>query len=263
MIWVVAGTRDARQLIEKLEQKRIKVLATVVSDYGEQLLRQQASADLRIFKGALTPEGMITFVQTQQVRAIVDATHPYAQVVSSALIDVARQCQIPYLRYERASSQLPEAERLKVAATWDECLAWLQQLPPGQGVFLATGSRKLPDLVPALQAMGHRPVVRILPDPEQVALCLQMGLSPAQVIAMQGPFSADMNRAMFQQVGADCLVTKDSGHVGGALDKIEPALALGMDVIVVGRPSLAYPEMTDDAQHVLNWVAHVLEQPAR
>ena len=62
--------------------------------------------------------------------------------------------------------------------------------------------------------------VRILPIPEHIVLCLDMGILPTNIIAMHGPFSEDLNRAMFRQYQINTMVTKESGEAGGYWKKL-------------------------------------------
>ena len=54
---------------------------------------------------------------------------------------------------------------------------------------------------------------------------------------MQGPFTRELNEAMLRQVGAQWLVTKDSGTVGGTAEKLAAARDVGARCIVVTRPA--------------------------
>jgi precorrin-6x reductase len=53
---------------------------------------------------------------------------------------------------------------------------------------------------------------------------------------MQGPFSRELNRAMFTAAGAAILVTKNSGPQGGFAEKLDAAGDLGMRVALLTRP---------------------------
>ena len=66
--------------------------------------------------------------------------------------------------------------------------------------------------------------------------CQEAGLAPDHVIAMQGPFSREMNTAMLRAVGAKYLVTKDAGGPGGFEEKAAAARDAGAVLVVVGRP---------------------------
>ena len=79
--------------------------------------------------------------------------------------------------------------------------------------------------------------MRVLPLPGAITKCIDAGFSPSHVIGMQGPFTRELNEAMLRQVGAQWLVTKDSGTVGGTAEKIASAHDVGARCIVVTRPA--------------------------
>ena len=54
---------------------------------------------------------------------------------------------------------------------------------------------------------------------------------------MQGPFSTELNTAMFRQYHSRYVITKDSGKPGGFAEKQEAARMAGARLIVVGRPA--------------------------
>ena len=75
------------------------------------------------------------------------------------------------------------------------------------------------------------------PFPEETfEICKELGFEGKQLICMQGPFSEELNRAMYGHVDAKILVPKESGDIGGFSDKVQAALALGMECIVIQRP---------------------------
>ena len=76
-----------------------------------------------------------------------------------------------------------------------------------------------------------------LPLPGAITKCIDAGFSPSHVIGMQGPFTRELNEAMLRQVGAQWLVTKDSGTVGGTAEKLAAARDVGARCIVVTRPA--------------------------
>ena len=84
---------------------------------------------------------------------------------------------------------------------------------------------------------AERFFVRVLPLPGAITKCIDAGFSPSHVIGMQGPFTRELNEAMLRQVGAQWLVTKDSGTVGGTAEKLAAARDAGARCIVVARPA--------------------------
>ena len=53
---------------------------------------------------------------------------------------------------------------------------------------------------------------------------------------MQGPFTAELNGAIYDQLDIRVIVTKDSGTAGGVEEKVLSALSRGMDVIMIDPP---------------------------
>ena len=72
---------------------------------------------------------------------------------------------------------------------------------------------------------------------------IDLGVPRSHICAMQGPFSKDFNTALWRDWQIDCVVTKDSGDAGGYDAKVAAAQALGIPVLVIQRPTLAYPRV--------------------
>lgn len=70
--------------------------------------------------------------------------------------------------------------------------------------------------------------------------CEQLGLPQKNIIAIQGPFSKEFDKALYKQYGVTLMVTKESGKVGSVDEKVEAAKELGIEVILIGRPKLNY-----------------------
>ena len=49
--------------------------------------------------------------------------------------------------------------------------------------------------------------------------CVKMGIKSSNILALQGPFSLELNKAIFNQYHIDVVVTKDSGKTGGVPEK--------------------------------------------
>ena len=77
---------------------------------------------------------------------------------------------------------------------------------------------------------------RVLPVQESLAACEQMEIPRGNVIAMQGPFSCELNTALIHQFSIEWLVTKDGGVAGGFAEKAEAAQQTGTRLVVIRRP---------------------------
>ena len=116
----------------------------------------------------------------------------------------------------------------------EQAVAWLEH--HDGNVLATTGSKELA-VYTRLTDYQERVYARILPDSQALANSEALGFPKSHIIAMQGPFGMEMNVATLHAVGARKLVTKESGSVGGFLDKIHAALETGAVALVIGRPS--------------------------
>lgn len=238
-VWLIGGTADAKALAHRLVDQGYSILATVATEQGGELWPECSGLETRV--GRLSEEEMSALLASEEFLALVDGSHPYAQIVSEQAARVAQKASVPYLRLGR--EQTPLGDEVQV---FPSVAAVADFLRSQEGkIFSTLGSKEL-DPLAALPDARERLVARVLPTPEVLQKCADLGLGTPNIIAMMGPFSLELNRASFQASGAKWLVTKDSGKVGGMDDKLKAALELGMKILVVGRPVEGAPTYDAD-----------------
>lgn len=245
--WVFSGTSDGNALAAALAaQLDTRVVVSAATQHGGALALKE-SADVSVWAGRQGVEARRQALTGSRARVLVDATHPYASLMSERLMGLSRELGIPYLRYERASEYAPEDGPLCATPQ----LAAERAIATGQRIFLATGSK---DLATFLQAPGAKDklwFLRLTAEPELIERAIALGVPRERICAMQGPFSSAFNQALWQDWGIDCVVTKDSGGAGGYRAKADAARALGIPLIVQGRPPLSYPSVAGASDEVL------------
>ncbi len=252
MIWVLAGTIDAREIIRRLKAEGFDAVASAITERGKRLAKK-AGADY--VAGAMDEDKMVEFLRVKMIRAAVDATHPYAVDASLNAMRACSKLKVPYLRFERPPVEA-RGDHIHLVEDFQEAGRKAAEL--GDVIFYAAGSRNIGAFLGACK--GKRVVARVLRDEEVVEECLRLGLRSEDIIADIPPYSKEDNLAMFRQYGADVLVTKESGIAGGMLDKLEAAHELGIQVVVVRRPAVDYPETVDDYGEAVEWVKMVAKQ---
>ena len=180
--------------------------------------------------------------QTSGPLLVVDATHPYAAVVSENILSACAAAGVRCIRVERESTGAGEAELAPEGAAlhWvdsiEEAAAWLAAKSSHRpNILITTGSKELAPYT-QIQDFAARCYVRALPTVEALEKCQALGFRREHLILMQGPFSEEMNVAQLRYADAGYLVTKASGETGGFPEKCEAALALGVEVVCIGRP---------------------------
>ena len=239
MIWIISGTQDGREIGARLADwmqaqpadRRAELFMTVVSQYGKRLAEHEG---ITIEVGRFTKEDMIREISEKGITCILDCSHPYAAAVSETARAACREAGIAYVRYERPGIALPDYDRLHMAANEEEAAELAGRL--GENILLTTGSKTLPVFVHAPALAGKTIWARVLPLSSVIRQCEELGLRARQIIAVQGPFSYEMNRAMIRDYHADVMVTKNSGLVGGSDTKLKAAMDEGIHVIVIDRP---------------------------
>ena len=249
MILVLAGTQDGREIAAGLREAGHEVIASVVSEYGRELVAQSG---VPVQAAAMDEQQLQQFVIQHGIRLIIDATHPYAVNVSRNARQVAANLHIPCLRYERPDSALPIYAKLVLAPDMQRAAEMAVGL--GKTVFLTTGSHSLPLFRAAAAGRDCRLIARVLPQPEVIADCIANGFSPADIIAAQGPFSQELNRELFRAYGADVMVTKNSGAIGGTDAKIAAAIELGLIIVVVQRPAALQQQVFESLPALLEYL---------
>jgi len=249
VILVLAGTQDGREIAAGLREAGYEVIASVVSEYGRELAAQSG---VPTQAAAMDEQQLQQFVIQRGIRLIIDATHPYAVNVSRNARQVAANLHVPCLRYERPDSALPIYAKLVLAPDMQRAAEMAVGL--GKTVFLTTGSHSLPIFRAAATGRDCRLIARVLPQPEVIADGIANGFSPADIIAAQGPFSQELNRELFRAYGADVMVTKNSGAIGGTDAKIAAAIELGLIIVVVQRPAALQQQVFDSLPALLEYL---------
>jgi len=235
LIMVLGGTTEAREAVRELARQGYPVVATAVTAHGAGLLRACGAAT--VLQEVMDEARMRVVMENFGVRLLLDATHPYAERASLNALLAASTSGVPYVRLERPPWPVPEHPKVHCCLDYPEAARLACQLAVNGRVFLAIGSKRLRVFVEEARLRGVRLIARVLPDPMVLAACFEEGLGPADLVALQGPVSRALNEALFRQFSVDVVVTKESGREGGTPEKVEAAMALGLEVIIVKRPA--------------------------
>ena len=261
---IFSGTTEGRILSGMLSDSGIDHTVCVATAYGDELMKHDTCAEIRI--GRMDEAQMTDFLTARGFGAedmVIDATHPYAAEATANIRAAAAHAGTGYIRILRAQ----ESADTEGLCWYEDMAACAGALEKEAGrILLTTGSKEL-----ALYCAGvsedtrERTFVRILPVLDSLESCLSAGIPARNIIAMQGPFTVQMNLAILQQYGIRHLVTKESGAAGGFAEKVNAAREAGVLCHVIRRPETeqgvdireAYRQITgtdyqqQDARHIL------------
>lgn len=224
-IVLFSGTTEGRRLSLALAGLGAAVTVCVATEYGRE---EQGEADgITVLSGRLDGAGMARTVRGADL--CVDATHPYAVRASQSVRAACAGERVPLLRLLREESPVPEGAA--VFSTAQEAAQWLKTT---QGnILLTTGAKELDAFAPL---GGERLYPRVLPLASSLEACRGAGVPSSHILALQGPFSQELNEALIRQYHIEYLVTKDGGPAGGFAEKAAAAKAAGIDLVLLRRP---------------------------
>jgi len=259
-IWIFGGTTEGRLLAEYCSREKIEAWVSVASEYGEELLQEelmesgnagnpdlnhntclakkslknvQASSVIKVLRGRMDRYQMEEFIRNQGIHLVIDATHPHARLVSEEIQEACGRTGVRLERCLRAEGEQNKARDWVEVDSIQEAVSFLSSV--SGVIFATTGSKELEALcqIPDYQ---KRVYARVLPTSNVLKKCEKLGITGSHLIAMQGPFSTEMNTLFFRQTKAEWLLTKDSGRAGGFQEKVEAARENGTRVVVIRRP---------------------------
>lgn len=240
---IFSGTTEGRKLSLALAAEGADVIVSVASDMGAE---EQGTAEGVTVSTGLKDEAEIR----QLIRGadvVIDATHPYAVLVTENVRRAAEAEGIELLRLIRDRSELvdetagrTEADgsrpAIRIAADAADAARLAKEIAGADGhVLLTTGSKDLPIYAAVLDP--EHLYARVLPLIGSIEACEAAQIPHRNIIAIQGPFSEELNRAVLRDYDIDVMVTKESGRTGGFLEKIRACEAAGIPAIVIARPA--------------------------
>ena len=222
---IFSGTTEGRRLSRELARLGGAVTVCVATEYGRE--EQGEAPGVTVLSGRMDEGAMRRAVSGAEL--CVDATHPYAAQASRTIRAACEKEKVPLLRLLREESEVPAGA--EVFASARDAAQWLKQTRGG--VLLATGAKELPAFAPL---GGERLYPRVLPLASSLAACAAAGVPSRNILALQGPFSQELNEALIRQYHIRYLVTKDGGRTGGFGEKAAAAQATGTQLVLIRRP---------------------------
>jgi len=242
-ILILGGTAESRHLAERLAS--CSDLAVTLSLAGRTAApaRQPVSVRIGGFGGA---SGLADYLSAERIDALIDATHPYAAVISANAARAVRSTGVPLLALRRPPWLPVPGDRWIEVEDIPSAVTALGTAP--RRVFLALGRK---DLAPFVEAPQHHYLVRSV-DPVDPPL----EVPHAVYVTGRGPFTEIDDRALLRAHGIEAVVAKNGGGAA-TYGKIAAARGLGLAVIMPSRPLLPEVNAVETVEDALAWLNHV------
>jgi precorrin-6A/cobalt-precorrin-6A reductase len=189
--------------------------------------------------------GFREFLAQHDVHAVLDATHPFAALISQRSAMVCAKMGLPFCQLLRPPWVAgPEDDWTEIASE-DKAAGYI---PQGATVFLGTGRQTLDCFA---NLTGRRVICRQIDAPEG-----PFPFDGGEFLIGRPPFSVEDEIALFRRLGVDWLVVKNAGGQASAT-KLVAARNLGIPVLMIARPALGDWHQVASVAAALAWVARL------
>lgn len=248
-VLVIAGTTDGKKIIHELSQCGHNVSAMVTSKLGKGIINDLED-DVPVYQGKMNKEKIIAVINKEKPKFIVDAANPFSTEISQNVITVAENRKIMYIRYLREKTKCIGEDIFRIK-NYEELSEVLHK--EEGNIFITMGSKNI-EFLTKIKDYENRIFLRVLPNSRVLTKCEKLGFSPKNIIAMKGPFSEILNYEMFRRCNASVVVTKDSGNIGGVLEKINAARQLGMKIVILDQIMDDYKNKTGKIEEIVDFI---------
>ncbi len=232
---LLAGSGEARQIATGLAGRDV-----IASLAGATRAPAELPVPVRIggFGGVA---GFRTFLEEAGITAVLDATHPYARLITERTASVCAAQGLPYLQYLRAPWQAELGDKWTEIACEDDAAI---HIPLGSRVFLGTGRQTLDRFA---NLAGRHVICRQIDPPDA-----PFPFAGGEFLVGRPPFSVADEVALFSRLGVDWLVVKNAGGAASRT-KLTAARHLGIPVLMIARPPLGDWARVDSVAAALDW----------
>lgn len=250
MIGLILGTSEGKTLLSLLNEFTEDIFITTATSYGGELLKEYKYKILNTTP--LDLEKIKEKIRENEIKILIDASHPYALEVTKNAISACEECNIEYFRYERPSivEKYKDNPNVITVESYEELGKHLSKI---SGTILnTTGSRNIKKILDL--NLPNLIIHRVLPTLKVMEELDELGLKPESIVAMKGPISYELNKGFIREHSAEAILTKDSGIQGGTEEKILAAIDSNIKIFVVDRVNSIKPNQFGNAEELIRFI---------
>lgn len=236
-IFLLGGTKDSINIIEFIKNNYDTfILTTTTTEYGARLAQEGGSDDT--IACPLPKAEIIQIIKNQNFEILIDATHPFAEHITQTSASVASELKIPYIRFERPITNLEniDTSRIHYVKSFDEAGKLIANDFQQANVLHFAGANTMEDILKYVSPKQFYP--RILKVPSSLEKCEKLNIDETHIIPMTGAASCEENIELIEKYDASVMITKESGEIGGVIDKIDAANEKDISIIMIQRPEI-------------------------
>lgn len=235
-VFLMGGTKESIEIIKFIKNNfNSYILTTTTTEYGSKLAIDGGS-DATIAKPLPKDEIINILNGKTNFDIFIDATHPFASHVTNTAIEVSKICKIPYIRFERPTSNFENIDDSRVIQvnSFDDAGKLIAEKYNQSNVLHFAGANTMETILKYVSLEYFYP--RILEVKSSLEKCEKLGIKKDHIIPMKGTSTIEENENLIEKTDASVIITKESGDIGGVISKIEAANSKNIDVVLITRP---------------------------
>lgn len=249
MIMFILGTSEGRKFLELMNEYTDDIIVSTATEYGGELLKDYKVKHIN--NKPLDKDGLNKLIKDFNIKVLVDASHPYAEVVSKNAMKSCIESNIEYIRYERLGALSKEnSNNIIRVKSYEELEDVINNIPGN--ILNTTGSKNIEKILKL--NITNRVIHRILPSWQILKEVLELGVEVSDVVAIKGPIGYELNKGFIYQDNIKAIITKDSGVQGGVLEKLKASIDTNIKLIVIDKPEIKYGKLFNDEKEIVTYL---------
>ena len=235
-VWILSGTSDGPVLAKKLLALNYSVFVSVVTYKASQSYCEDSK--LHIITGKLNGiNQIISFIDKNKIDYVVDATHPFALVISENLQEACKKIKKHLFVFER---KLEIKDNTKFNYISD--LKGIKEFDlENKNILLAIGSRALNETAKYYIRKGANIFTRVIPTPESISRTFGSCIEKSNIAILEpsklGEFILEKKLCDYWQI--DYIICRDSGGYS-QINWQQIISERNIQLFLVSRPVLRY-----------------------
>ena len=249
-ILLFGGTTEGKASSNWLSDLEIEHFYSTKTDSGN----YESKFGTRIC-GAMDVVEIRSFCKHNQIDLIIDAAHPFADVLHQNIVAAARQSELPVIRMERDAVPRIESEFVQYHQDLDGILNEIKKQNQSK-VLSLMGVKALPEI--HSKTHGIDIWYRILDFPSSLKIANEAGVERDRLIIAPAFEGMETQEPLLISEGIQAMVTKESGYSGLLDQKMELAIKHKIPLYVVARPNLPdYNEIVTNREGLQKYLKSV------
>ena len=236
-ILLLGGTKDSTNIIEHVKNNYdAYILTTTTTEYGAKLAKESGSDE--VIARPLPKDELTGIIKKENIDLLIDATHPFAAHITQTSVSIANELKMPFIRFERPITNLEniDTSHIHYVNSFDEAGKLIENEFVEGNVLHFAGANTMGEVLKHVSVDRFYP--RILKVESSIEKCEMLGVDPSHIIPMNGAASLDENLELIERYDASVMITKESGEIGGVVEKIQAANEKDIAVIMIQRPEI-------------------------